>query len=150
MAKRKHDWASAQKICGLNDDHIEMAKRLGYQPLKLLRSYRPNSRWRIPLDMWIRELHLERFGYVIGEEPLPPIPPDPPLTEEEMKAIEEQIYWEDYFDRNSEPPPKRQKGQKQSPRATTTPSEEEPLRGHRCEDWPAIIKFDITDDDVPF
>lgn len=112
MAKQNHeaDWAEAKKLCRLNHNDIEMAKRLSFQPRSLIRSRPdPKLKWKLPEKYWIRELHFKRFGHVIGGEQLDPAPAPPlrPLTEEEMRRIEEQFYWDDYYERNSDPPPKR-------------------------------------------
>jgi hypothetical protein len=117
MAKQEHksDWAEAKKLCRLNHNDIEMAKRRGFQPRSLIRCRPdPKQKWKLPVKFWIRELHLKRFGHVIGGEPLDPAPAPQlrPLTEEEMRRIEEQFYWEDYIERNAGPPPKRSGGTK--------------------------------------
>jgi hypothetical protein len=54
--------------------------------------------------LWIRELHLERFGAVLGEEPsvLAPPPERFEYNEEAVRRYGEDLYWEDYFDRNAE------------------------------------------------
>ena len=52
-----------------------MAKRLGFGPDALVRARPdPKQRWKLPVKDWVRELHQKRFGHVIGEKPLAPVP----------------------------------------------------------------------------
>ena len=71
MRKQQRGWPEAKKLCRLNQDDIEMAKRLGFGPDSLLRARPdPKQRWKLPVKDWIHELHFKRFGHVIGEKPL--------------------------------------------------------------------------------
>jgi hypothetical protein len=155
VAKPKHnqDWAEAKKLCRLNQNDIEMAKRLGFQPRSLIRSRPdPKQKWKLPVKYLIHELHFKRFGHVIGEKPLdltPPTPP-PPKTEEEMRRLEEQFFWEDYHDRNSDPPPKRKRsGQTAAPAPAQPRVELTSEEGACVEPWPVFPDSD-NDSDVPF
>jgi hypothetical protein len=66
MAKPfKHDlmWAKAKQVCGLNMEDVRMAKELGLSPKSLMKNRpAPSQRWKLPVKLWIRELHEERFG----------------------------------------------------------------------------------------
>lgn len=77
---------------------MEMAKTLGFQPDALVRGRcNPNQK------EWIRELHRERFGYVRCEKQLQAsVPFDEVLGPVEMRQFEEELYWEDYWDRNED------------------------------------------------
>lgn len=49
-----------------------MAKRLGFRPDALIRARPgPKHKWKLPVNEWVRELYRERFGQVLGKEPLP-------------------------------------------------------------------------------
>jgi len=141
------DWAEAIKRCRLSPDDVVMAKRLGFQPDKLVGAV-PSLKqsWKLPVHLWVRELHLERFGHVIGEQTPPPIQPEPfDLSPEEARAFEEEVYWEDYWDRNSgdQPqeakPPRSARFRKRAPAAMAELPKVPSSRG-----------VTITDDDVPF
>ena len=68
---QRHGWPEAKKLCRLNQDDIEMAKRLGFGPDSLLRARPdPKQRWKLPVREWIHELHFKRFGHVIGDKPV--------------------------------------------------------------------------------
>jgi len=61
----KHDpkWALAKKRCRLNMDDIRMAKELGLAPRSLMKNIpSPSQQWKLPVKLWIRELHAKRFG----------------------------------------------------------------------------------------
>ena len=128
-----------------------MAKRLGFGPCALIRSRPdPKQKWKLPVKYWIHELHLKRFGHVIGEKErdLTPPPPSPPITEAEMRRIEEQFYWEDYHERNSQPAPKPKRKAQPSATATTRPPAPSSTRRF---DAPKLPACDFVDDDTcPF
>src|SRR5215831_16037855 len=87
-----------------------MAKRLGFQPRSLIKSRPdPKQKWKLPVKDWIHELHFKKFGHVIGERQLDlaPASPPSPLSEDEMRRIEEEFFWEDYRARNSDAPAKK-------------------------------------------
>ena len=63
---RAHDeesWKYAKKICRLNVQQLQMARRLGMNPKKLpgLRPS-PQQRWKLPVGAFIEELYWKRFG----------------------------------------------------------------------------------------
>ncbi len=61
----KHDlqWAKAKQVCRLNMEEIQMAKELGLSPKTLMKNQpSPSQRWKLPVKLWIRELHAKRFG----------------------------------------------------------------------------------------
>lgn len=67
---QRHSWPEAKKLCRLNQNDIEMAKALGFHPDALVRA-RPDpeqKKWKLPVKEWIHELHLKRFGRVLGEK----------------------------------------------------------------------------------
>jgi hypothetical protein len=143
MGKHKHTWAEAKKLCRLNQNDIAMAKKLGFQPDKLVRARPdPKQKWKLPVKYWVRELHLERFGFVLGEKAVPETPAaTPEYDEEAVRIFGEQLYWEDYWDRNQEYCAEKQRAGTQKPAVTVTPA---PVR-ESIQDLP-------TDDDrdLPF
>jgi hypothetical protein len=61
----------------------------------------PKQKWKLPVKYWIHDLRFSRFGFVIGEKPLPVAPPTTPEEDEAaMCAFEQEMYWDDYSDRN--------------------------------------------------
>src|SRR5580700_6663587 len=104
---QRHEWPEAQKRCRLSDQDVVMAKSLGFGPDALIRAIPDRKQgWKLPAKDWIRELHFERFGEVLGEKPIVVAP----MTEEEEEAarlFEEELYWEDYWDRNEPSEPER-------------------------------------------
>jgi hypothetical protein len=115
---QRHSWPEAKKLCRFNQNDIEMARRFNFGPDALIRSRPdPKQKWKLPVNLWVRELYLKRFGQVLGEKRFPaPLPVE--FDEDEMRRIEEQFYWEDYFARNEEPPPKKCKGKTTAPAST--------------------------------
>ena len=92
------------------------------------------------MKYWIRELHFERFGYVLGEEPLPaPQPITLEHDEEAARLYGEQLYWEEYRERNEDDRAGKDQPGKRGPAAATTVTADE--------FW---IVEGITDEDVPF
>lgn len=62
----KHDphWAKAKKVCRLNLEDIGMAKALGISPKSLMKNNpSPTQRWKLPVNLWIRQLYEKRFGH---------------------------------------------------------------------------------------
>jgi hypothetical protein len=106
---QRHTWPEAKKLCRLNQNDIAMAKRLGFGPDGLIRARPdPEQKWKLPVKYWVRELHSERFGYVIGEKPLPaPAPEKLEYDADAARAYGEQVYWEEYEERNADDPPVR-------------------------------------------
>jgi hypothetical protein len=130
---QRHNWPEAKKLCRLNQDDIEMAKRLGFGPDSLIRA-RPDSkqRWKLPVKDWIHELHFKRFGHVIGE-----------FDEDDARRFEEEMFWDDYYERNSED--SSHKGRKKAARVAAG----QPMQSPPQEPRPAP-SVEITDEDVPF
>ena len=66
MANRKqknNEWKEAKKRCRLNEEEITMAKELGIGPRSLIKNIpSPSQRWKLPVKLWIRELHEKKFG----------------------------------------------------------------------------------------
>lgn len=61
----KHDpqWAKAKQVCRLNMEDVQMAKELGLSPKTLMKNQpSPSQQWKLPVKLWIRELHTKRFG----------------------------------------------------------------------------------------
>ncbi len=107
-----HGWPEAIKLCRLNPNDVEMAKRLGFRPDALIRVRPcPKDKWKLPVNLWVRELYSERFGHVLGK-PLPaPVAVEVELDPEAMRQFEEELYWEGYWARNEDDTrPKKCKG----------------------------------------
>jgi hypothetical protein len=89
--KHRHGWPEAKKLCRLNQNDIAMAKSLGFGPDALVRARPgPRQKWKLPVKYWIHELHFKRFGYVLGEKPLPApqrSPPRPKTTRKPGGAL---------------------------------------------------------------
>jgi hypothetical protein len=134
MAERKQDWAEAKKLCRLNQNDIEMAKRLGFHPRSLIRLRPdPKQKWKLPVKYWIHELHFKKFGHVIGEKPAgKPQPIEIAYGEDAQRRFERELYWEDYWDRNSD--------------TGAAGSSSQAGTG----DGPGGADWSISDDDVPF
>jgi hypothetical protein len=66
-----------------------MAKELGLSP-KTLRKIqpRPSQQWKLPVKLWIRDLHAKRFGSRAQTEnrPTRPAPPPPPAGGNDVDA----------------------------------------------------------------
>jgi hypothetical protein len=101
---QRFSWPEAKKRCRLNQHDISMAKALAFGPDALIRNIPdPKQRWKAPVKSWVRDLYQDRFGHVLGEKPyLPPPPLTPEEHSEEACRLEEQMYWEDYHDRNAD------------------------------------------------
>ena len=65
---QKHGWPEAIRLCRLNRNDVEMAKKLGFRPDTLIRA-RPgaNEKWKLPVNRWVRELYRARFGEVLAD-----------------------------------------------------------------------------------
>jgi len=133
-------WPETKKRCRLNQVDIEMAKRLGFGPDALIHAIpAPNQKWKLPVKQWIHELHFERFGEVLGEKPMKPLVVTPMTAEEKQEAarlFEEEMFWEDYWDRN-EP-------SKTSPIARAQKPQNQGTRK------PAPAPRELTDEGLPF
>ncbi len=101
--KSRHSWPEAKKLCRLNQHDIEMAKRLGFRPDALIRAIpSPKQKWKLPVRDWVRCLYQERFGEVLGEGPAAPATVKLEYDEEAARRFGEQLYWEDYWERNAD------------------------------------------------
>lgn len=63
--KFQHDerWVKAKARCRLNQEDIEMAKKLGISPISLIKNVpSPQQPWKAPIKVWIHNLYEERFG----------------------------------------------------------------------------------------
>jgi hypothetical protein len=116
MGKKKpqlQNWPEAIRLCRLNQNDVEMAKRLGFRPGSLIRA-RPNKtdRWKAPVNEWVRDLYYKKYHHVIGEKPVLVAPPvEIEIDEDAARRFEEELYWDDYWDRNQEDTgPKKPKG----------------------------------------
>ena len=100
---QRHSWPEAKKRCRLNQNDIEMARRLGFKPDGLIRAIPdPKQKWKYPVKSWIRDLYQERFGEILGEKPVDLTPAEVVSDEEAARIYGEQVYWEDYWDRNEQ------------------------------------------------
>jgi len=139
---QRFSWPEAKKRCRLNQNDIEMAKALGFGPDSLIRNIPdPKQKWKQPVKFWVRDLYEERFGFVLGEKPVvaKPVKPLTPEEEaEEARRFEEEMYWEDYRDRNSDSGVVKVQGN-----APVEPAKSE------ADDEPYFIE-DVGDRDVPF
>lgn len=56
-------WTKAQRLCRLSINDVRKAKELGMSPKSLLKNIpSPTQRWKLPMKLWVRELHAKRFG----------------------------------------------------------------------------------------
>ena len=84
-------WAKAKQICRLNVEDIQMAKELGMSPKTLMKNNpSPTQRWKLPVKLWIRELHEKRFGRRALMEPALK-PPSAPATPASAEAFDEDV-----------------------------------------------------------
>ncbi|MGA3028160.1 MAG: hypothetical protein ABSF98_25715 [Bryobacteraceae bacterium] len=136
---QRHGWPEAKKLCRLNQNDIAMAKSLGFGPDALVRAKPdPQQKWKLPVKYWIHELHLEQFGFVVGEKPLPALQPAKlGFDEEAVRPYAEQLYREDSWERDKDEPARKKYGKSAPPGASDAAHE------------PSLVDG-ITDDDVPF
>src|ERR1700728_3288214 len=101
---QQHSWPEAVKLCRLNRNDVEMAKKLGFRPDTLVRARPgPKNKWKLPVNQWVRELYRKRFDDVLVKKPLPaPVPWEVELDQEAMRQFEEELFWEDYWARNED------------------------------------------------
>lgn len=61
MAYSNELWAKCKKICRLNMDDIERAKRLGLNPKSLMKNI-PNKhqQWKMPVKEWLVSIEQKR------------------------------------------------------------------------------------------
>ena len=116
---QQHCWPEAMRLCRLNGNDVEMAKRLGFRPDAFIRAKpSPKHKWKLPVKAWVRGRYRERFGQVLGKTQLPaPAPVEVELDQEDKRRFEEQLYWEDYWARNEDDTrPKKHKAARRSRR----------------------------------
>ena len=57
MAYSEQMWQDAKKKCRLNNDDIELAKRLGLNPRSLVKNIPNKSEsWKAPVSVWLHEI----------------------------------------------------------------------------------------------
>jgi len=61
-AEKNKKWSEAKKKFGLSNMHIQMARELGMNPMKLagLANHKQEP-WKAPLPVFIEELYFKRF-----------------------------------------------------------------------------------------
>ena len=61
MAYSEQMWQEAKKKCRLNNEDIELAKRLGLNPRSLIKNIPNKSEpWKAPIKIWLREIDEKR------------------------------------------------------------------------------------------
>lgn len=61
MAYSEQQWLEAKKRCGLNDEDIALAKRLGLNPRSLIKNIPNKSEpWKAPVKVWLQEIEEKR------------------------------------------------------------------------------------------
>ena len=61
MAYSEQQWLEAKKRCGLNDEDIALAKRLGLNPRSLIKNIPNKSEpWKTPVKVWLQEMEEKR------------------------------------------------------------------------------------------
>ncbi len=61
MAYSEQMWQDAKKKCRLNNDDIELAKRLGLNPHSLVKNIPNKSEsWKAPVSVWLHEIDEKR------------------------------------------------------------------------------------------
>ena len=143
--RQRFTWPEAKRRCRLNQLEIQMAKRLGFGPDALIHAIpSPKQKWKLPVKYWVHELHEKKFGHVLGRKEFVDVPPRPLTPEEEAeeaRRLEEEMYREDYLDRNSDDPKRKSKEAVCEPGPAPTTVDDS--------DW--LITLDTGDDsDVPF
>jgi len=140
---QRHSWPEAKKLCRLNQFDIVMAKRLGFGPDALIRARPdPKQKWKLPVKYWVQELYFKRYGEVLGEKRIVPPQFTVEYDEEAARRFEEELYWDDYWDRNQDSlPSKTRKGDARKTTAKAN-STVDPLS--RPEE------VSISDEDTPF
>ena len=66
-----------------------MAKELGMSPKALMKNQpSPSERWKLPVTLWVRELHAKRFGSRAPRvnRPAPPAPTADPAKPDEVEV----------------------------------------------------------------
>ncbi|MCI2036237.1 MAG: hypothetical protein LKJ73_10060 [Oscillospiraceae bacterium] len=61
MAYSEQMWQDAKKKCRLNNEDIELAKRLGLNPRSLVKNIPNKSEpWKAPVSVWLHEIDEKR------------------------------------------------------------------------------------------
>lgn len=61
--KKDDLWAEAKKRCRLNNDDIEMAKKLGFSPKSLIKNIPSKQEmWKAPVKVFIRQTYEKKYG----------------------------------------------------------------------------------------
>jgi hypothetical protein len=61
MAYSEQWWQEAKKKCRLNNEDIELAKRLGLNPRSLIKNIPNKSEpWKAPVKIWLHEIDAKR------------------------------------------------------------------------------------------
>ncbi len=62
-SKQTDEWLDAKRRCGLSDEDVRMAKKLGFKLRSLIKNIPAKSQpWKAPVGEWIWELYAKRFG----------------------------------------------------------------------------------------
>ncbi|MDR1309425.1 MAG: hypothetical protein LBL95_05960 [Deltaproteobacteria bacterium] len=57
MAHSEELWQEARRKCRLNEDDLALARRLGLNPLSLIKNIPSRSEpWKAPVKAWLREI----------------------------------------------------------------------------------------------
>ena len=57
MAYSEQQWQEAKRKCGLNNEDIALAKRLGLNPRSLIKNIpSPKEPWKAPVREWLHEM----------------------------------------------------------------------------------------------
>lgn len=56
-------WCEVKVKCNLNHEELQMAKKLGLNPKKLIANGKSlrSEKWKAPVGEWIREIYSKRF-----------------------------------------------------------------------------------------
>jgi hypothetical protein len=101
---QQHLWPEAIRLCRLNRNDVEMARKLGFRPDTLIRA-RPGARnkWKLPVNQWVRERYRARFGYVLVSKPLPaPVTLEVEHGQEAIGQFEEELSREESWAPNED------------------------------------------------
>ena len=61
MAYSEQMWQEAKKKCRLNNEDIELAKRLGLNPRSLIKNIPSKCEpWKAPVKVWLHEIDAKR------------------------------------------------------------------------------------------
>ena len=61
MAYSEQLWQEAKRRCRLNDEDVQLAKRLGLNPRSLIKNIPSKSEpWKVPVSEWLHEIDAKR------------------------------------------------------------------------------------------